>query len=97
MQTYICINTHVKRHMRIVYVYMYVHTCETLCACQTGHRLYLGISKPHENTQTVSICMSRHWRRQGVIESFPDPVLGGNQWDGMECFKVNLNNWETWR
>ena len=61
-QKYICINAHVKGYVRrIGYVYMYVHTCETLCACQTGHRLYLGISKPHENTQTLSICVSRNW------------------------------------
>ena len=42
-------------------------------------------------------CVRRNWWRQGVVESSPDPVLGGNQRDGMGCFEVNLNHTGTWR
>ena len=72
---------------------MYAHKhMKTPCACQPSHRLYLGIPRPHENTQTARIYRSRNWWYWGVIESCPDPVFVGNQWDGIGYCKVNLNN-----
>ena len=92
-QTYTYINTLVKRYICIhSYIYVCTQTYETSCVCQIGHRFYLGISRPHENTQTARIYMSRNWWHRGLIESSPDPVLVGSQWDGIGYCKVNLNN-----
>ena len=55
--------THMQKHTYTythINMYAYKHM-KTLCAYQPGHCLYLGISRPHENTQTTHIYMSRNW------------------------------------
>ena len=72
--TYTYIHTYTHTHMHI-----HIYTYNTnICT--------LAIFKPHEDTQIDGIFVGRSWWRRGVIESFPNLVLGSNQWDGMECF-----------
>ena len=86
MHTHIHIyNIHIHTHIHI-HTYTYTHT--HIHNIDIWHIWNNQAWWKHLNSWPMC---EGNWCHMGVIESSRDSVLGGNQWDGMGCFEVNLN------
>ena len=91
--TYIYTYIYGHTHTHIQYTYTYTHTHTHIHNIDIWHIWNNQAWWKHSNSWPMC---EGNWCRMGVIESSPDSVLGGNQWDGMGCFEVNLNYRGTW-